>query len=145
MSVEIILGGLANKTSTTGNSHCMVAIYNIRIVPITKTQYSTTLEPLDQRCFDFKEISLNSSQNDALNNALKQFQDSVMNFKDCLSSKSHNYYHALSKCLISEIFNFELNFPKCFDEAYEVFEDNAFECLRDNILKQHIVLNLEEI
>lgn len=145
MSIEIILGGLANKTSNTvGNTHCKVSTYNIKIIPITRTHYVTALEPFDQKCFDFEGIRLNSSQSSAITDALSQFKKSVFLFKNCVSSINSKYYYTLSKCLTSEILSFELDFIKCFEEANEVFEDLVFECLEEHILNQRIVLNLEE-
>lgn len=145
MSIEIILGGLVNKTSNPINNHCMVSTYNIKIIPISRTHYVTSLKPFDKKCFDFENFSLNSSQNIAIANALSQFKQSIFDFKYCVASKDGIYYNELAKCITSEVLSFEFDFIKCFDEANEVFENHVFECLENTILNQNIVLNLEEI
>lgn len=144
-SVEIILGGLVNKTSSSFNTHCAVDRYTISIIPITKTFYTTKLEPLDKNCFSFKNMNLNTSQNDALVGVMNEFETYFSNFKNCVYSKSSDYYKTLSKCFVTEVLTYELDFFKCFDIAYEIFEDNVFQCLQENILSNHIVLNLEDI
>lgn len=147
MSIEIILGGLANQTSSNlaSNSHCLLPSYNINIVPVTKTYYVTTIKPSDVRCFDFEGIVLNPSQSDALVKVIYQFKESISNFKTCVSDQTGSYYYEFSKCFISEVLSFELNFLKCFENANDVFEDHVFECLDTYILREHIIINLEEI